>query len=77
MKNIVVIKIHNNTVSSVYSADTEENALTLVKNLFFAQFHRPLNEEEIDDLELYLEIYNDEDPDNQFTFSVDFVDGLV
>jgi hypothetical protein len=75
MKNIVVIKIHNNSVSSVYQADTEENAKALVKDLFFAQFHRPLNDEEIDDLEDSLEIYNDEDHDNHFTFSVAFVDG--
>ena len=75
MKNIVVIKIHNNSVSSVYQVDTVENAKGLVKDLFFAQFHRPLNDEEMDDLEDRLEIYNDEDHDNHFTFSVAFVDG--
>jgi hypothetical protein len=75
MKNIVVIKIHNSSVSSVYQANTVENAKALVKDLFFSQFNRPLNDEEINDLEDRLEIYNDEDHDNVFTFSVAFVDG--
>jgi len=72
--NIVVIKIHNARVSSVYSVDTIENAKALVSDLFFSQFHRSLNEEEIDDLEVFMELYNDEDHDNQFTFSISFVD---
>ena len=34
MQQIVVIKIHNSSVSSVYGAATLENAKGLVKDLF-------------------------------------------
>jgi hypothetical protein len=75
MQQIVVIKIHNSSVTSVYCAATLENAKGLVKDLFFGQFHRALNEQEVEDLENKFEIFNDEDHDNHFTFSIAFVDG--
>jgi len=73
MKDIAVIKLHNSTVSSVYSTDTVEGAKELVRDLFYFQFKRTLNDEENDQLEDMLEVYNDEDHDNIFTFSIAFV----
>lgn len=75
MQEIVVIKIRNSSVSSVYKADSVENAKGLVKDLFFAQFNRSLNEKEEEELELFMELSNDEEHDNYFTFSIAFVNG--
>ena len=70
MKNIAVIKVHNASVSAVYSVDTIEEGKALVRDLFHFQFGRSLNDEEVDDLEDRLEVFNDEDHDNAFTLSI-------
>jgi hypothetical protein len=69
------IKIHNQSVSNVFICDTEEDAKNVIRDIFFEQFQRVMNDEEIDDLEDRLEVYNDEDHDNQFTFSIFPVEG--
>lgn len=71
MKNkYLVIKIHNNSVSNVLTAKNEDEAKDLARGAAENQFGRPLTDEEIDDLNDKLEIYNDEDSDNLYTFSI-------
>ena len=70
MKDIAVVKVHNASVSAVYSVDTVEEGKALVRDLFEYQFGRSLNDEEVDDLENLSEIFTDGDHDNTFTFSI-------
>lgn len=70
----LVIKIHNNSVSDVREVMNQDEAKNLVRDLFFEQIGRALNDEETDDLEDRLEVYNDEDHDNHYTFSIFFID---
>jgi hypothetical protein len=68
----LVIKIHNNTVSQVREVMNQSEAKDLVRDMFFQQFERVMTDEETDDLEDRLEVYNDEDHDNHYTYSINF-----
>jgi hypothetical protein len=70
MKKYIVAKIHNMSLGTVTVVDTVDDAKNLVKDMFFQQFGRPINDSETDQLEDMLEIYNDEDHDNHYTFSI-------
>ena len=70
MSNIIVAKIHNNTLGKCISVDSIETGKDLIKSWVGEQFSRPLNEDELEGLENELEVYNDEDTDNIFTFSI-------
>ena len=69
-----VIKIHNNSVSSLDEADSEQDAKDMVRDMFFHQFGHAMDDEQLDDLEDKFEVYVDEDCDNQYTFSVNMID---
>ena len=69
-----VIKIRNNSVSSLNEAPDEETAKKMVRDMFFGQAGREMNDEETEDLELQLECYLDLDHDNQYNFSVNIID---
>lgn len=73
MKTLVIV-IHNNTVLSVQEAKNKSEAKNLIRDMFFNQFGRVISDEETDDLEDRLEIYNDDDHDNHYTFSINFID---
>lgn len=74
MNNYVAVKIHNNSLGKVISVDNEHDGKELLINWAQDQFGRSLTEEEKESLDNNLEIYNDEDSDNIYTFSLGIVE---
>jgi hypothetical protein len=70
MKKYIVAKIHNNSLGNVTVVDNIEDAKNLVKKLFKKQFRRHTDNFENDELDDMLEIRNEEDYDNIYTFSI-------
>ncbi|MCK9433724.1 MAG: hypothetical protein M0R32_02620 [Candidatus Cloacimonetes bacterium] len=66
----IAAKIHNQALGKVVECPDEDFAKKIIKDWAEEQFQRPLNEDEEKSLENELEIYNDEDPDNLYTFSI-------
>lgn len=66
----IAVRIHNNSLGRVIECENEEEAKNIVKSWAIDQFHRPLTNEEMNSLENELEIYNEDDADNIFCFSV-------
>lgn len=72
--NYIVCIIHNNSLGKVLAVSSERNGKDILRGWVEKQFGRPLTDGETDDLNNKLEIYNDEDPDNIFTFSLGIVE---
>lgn len=74
MNKYIVAIIHNNSLGKVVSVCDENHGKDIARGLAEDQFLRGLTDEEIDDLNDKLEIYNDEDSDNIYSFSVGIVE---
>ena len=70
----IVARIHNNSLGSVTEVSSEEEGQSLIRGMAEEQFERGLTDEEIDDLENNLEIYNEDDSDNIFCFSLGIIE---
>jgi predicted house-cleaning noncanonical NTP pyrophosphatase (MazG superfamily) len=70
----IVAKIHNSSLGKVVEAKNEADAKDILRGWAEEQFERPLTDEEIDDMEDYLEVVNEDDIDNIFTFSIGLVE---
>jgi hypothetical protein len=66
----IVAKIRNKSLARVVEAKGEEDGKDILRGWAEKQFGRGLTDEEIDDLENNLEIYNEDDADNIFCFSL-------
>ena len=66
----IAVKIHNNSLGRVVEAKDENEATSIIHEWAKEQFGRGLNGNELYDLENNLEIFNDDDPDNVYCFSV-------
>jgi len=73
---IIVCTILNNSLGAVEEVQSYEDAKKLVMDLFHEKFGRPLNDIERDQLEDLDEVYNDDDHDNHWTFSIGLVEEL-
>lgn len=74
MKNMIACRIHNNSLGRCLAVSDEEAGKATLKEWAEEQFGRPLTNDEKESLENSLEIYNDEDPDNIYTFSLGIVE---
>jgi hypothetical protein len=74
MSKKIVVKIHNNSISKIIIVKSEEDGKDLILDLAEEQFGRSLKYHELNDLNDRLEIYNDEDPDNMYTFSINTIE---
>jgi hypothetical protein len=70
----IVAKIHNNALGKVIQVADEAEGIKTVKEWATDQFERSLTDEEIYSAENELEIYNEDDADNIFCFSVGIVE---
>lgn len=70
----IVVRIHNQSLGKVVEVSTIEEGMDVVREWFEEQFNRVMNEEEIDNLEVMMEVHNDEDHDNHYTFSIGIVE---
>ena len=66
----VAIKIHNNSLSKIVQAYDGAQAKYIIRNWAELQFERELNDNEIYDLDKDLKIFNDDDPDNIYSFTI-------
>ncbi len=69
----IVARIHNNSLGSVIEVSSEEEGKDIIRGMAEEQFDRPLTDDEIDELENNMEIYNEEDADNLFCFSLGII----
>ena len=65
-----VIKIHNNSLSKITLTKDEQDAKDMCISWAESQFERELDDDEIDDFDNDLEIFNDDDPDNIYCFTI-------
>ena len=68
--NMFVAKIHNNSLGACISIESYEEGNELIKKMAEDQFGRPLTEREMEDIVDNMELYNDDDMDNVYTFSI-------
>ena len=66
----IVARIHNNSLGRVIEVSSEAEGKDIIRSMAEEQFDRPLTEHEIEDLENNMEIYNEEDFNNLFCFSL-------
>lgn len=76
MNDYIVCIIHNNSLSRTFSVQNEEEGKEAILDLFFEQFQRTMNEEELDELEDYLEVENEEDANNHYCFSIGMLEKI-
>lgn len=69
-KQIIAARIHNSSLGKTVTVESIEAGQKLIKEWAEEQFGRELTHEENDGLENELEIYNDEDGDNIYTFAI-------
>ena len=70
----IAVRIHNNSLGKVVKVKDENDGKDIIRGWAEEQFERPLTDEEIDGLENEPEIYNEDDADNLFCFSVGIVE---
>lgn len=66
----IVAEIHNNSLGKVKEVESIEEGKDIARGWAEEQLQRDLTDEEIDGLENDLEIYDDSDCDNLWTFSI-------
>lgn len=72
--NIIVAYIHNARLGNVFGVDSLEKGQSIIKKLAENKLERVLNGQENESLENELEVYNDDDADNVWSYSVGLVE---
>ena len=70
---MIVVDIHNARLGSVFEVDSFEEGKSAIKELAENKLQRVLNDQENESLENELEVYNEEDADNVWSFSMGLV----
>ena len=70
---MIVVDIHNARLGSVFEVDSFEEGKSAIKKLAENKLQRVLNDQENESLENELEVYNEEDADNVWSFSMGLV----
>jgi len=70
---MIVVDIHNAHLGIVFEVDSLAEGKSAIKELAEHKLQRELNDEENESLENYLEVYNEEDIDNVWSFSIGLV----
>ena len=71
---MIVVDIHNAHLGSVFEVDSLEEGKSAIKKLAENKLQRVLNDQENESLENELEVYNEEDADNVWSFSMGLVE---
>ena len=71
---MIVVDIHNARLGSVFGVESVEKGQAIVKKLAEDKLQRELNDEENESLENDLEVYNDDDADNVWSYSIGLVE---
>lgn len=65
-----VAKIHNNSLGNCIAIESYEEGKELIRKMAVEQFGRELTNEELEQIENDMELYNDDDADNVYTFAI-------
>jgi hypothetical protein len=65
-----VAKIHNNSLGNCIAIESYEKGKEMIRKMAEKQFERVLTKEELEQIENDLELYNDDDADNVYTFVI-------
>lgn len=71
---MIVADIHNARLGSVLEVDSWEEGKSTIRKLAENKLQRILNDQENESLENELEVYNEEDMDNVWSFSIGLVE---
>ena len=71
---IVIVHIHNNSLSSIKSVCSIESGLNKVRGEAESKLNRELTDEEVDSLNDFHEVYSEKDLDNTWCISLGIVD---
>lgn len=71
---LFVCCIHNNMLGACHSVSSYEDGAKMIKQLAQEQLGRPLEDDELKDLESYYFVFNDEDMDNTYCWSIGIVE---
>jgi hypothetical protein len=69
----IVVKIRNNKLGKCLKVDSIENGIELIKGMVSEQLERELYDDELDILENDYEVFNDDDPENVYTWAIRIV----
>lgn len=71
---MIVVGIHNDRVGTAFEVDGLAGGRLAIKKLAENKLQRILNDQENESLENELEVYNEEDMDNVWSFSIGLVE---
>ena len=71
---MIVADIHNARLGSVWEVDSWEEGMSTIRKLAENKLQRILNDQENESLENEFEVYNEEDMDNVWSFSIGLVE---
>jgi|LakMenE18May11ns_1017448.scaffolds.fasta_scaffold9567260_2 hypothetical protein len=73
-QTFIVATIHNSKLGLCLAVSSIETGLRIIREKAENQLERVLTPEELFDLENMYEVYNDEDCDNVFSWSIGFLE---
>ena len=71
---MIVVDIHNAHLGMAFEVDSLEEGKSAIKELAEHKLSRELNNEENESLENEFEVYNDDDADNVWSYSIGLVE---
>ena len=72
--DVIVADIHNARLGSVFGVESLEKGKAIVKKLAENKLQRSLTDQENESLENEFEVYNDDDADNVWSYSIGLVE---
>lgn len=72
--DIIVADIHNARLGRVFGVDSVEEGKSAIKELAENKLQRSLTDQENESLENEFEVYNDDDADNVWSYSIGLVE---
>ena len=69
-----VCGIHNNFLKTLHQVSSYEEGTKMIKKLSQEQFGRPLDDDELKDLDAYCFVFNNEDMDHTYCWSIGIVE---
>ena len=71
---MIVVDIHNAHLGIVFEVDSVEEGKSAIKELAENKLQRSLTDQENESLENEFEVYNDDDADNVWSYSIGLVE---
>lgn len=66
----IIVRIHNSSLAYAQEVSSVEEGKSVIQEQFLDHIGRVMNYDELDTLDNMMEVYNDDDHDNTYTFSI-------